>query len=56
MESRPQNPEFRINPENFHPWIFEHTKLMIKVIDKKIITILLSKLWVIWTLYSNKDF
>ena len=19
MESRPQNPEFRINPENFHP-------------------------------------
>ena len=25
MESQPQNPEFRINPENFHPcisWIF----------------------------------
>ena len=21
MESQPQNPEFRINPENFHPWI-----------------------------------
>ena len=21
MESRPQNPEFRINPENFHPCI-----------------------------------
>ena len=20
MESRPQNPEFRNNPENFHPW------------------------------------
>ena len=20
MESKPQNPEFRINPENFHPW------------------------------------
>ena len=20
MESQPQNPEFRINPENFHPW------------------------------------
>ena len=20
MESRPQNPEFRIYPENFHPW------------------------------------
>ena len=21
MESQPQNPEFRNNPENFHPWI-----------------------------------
>ena len=21
MESQPQNPEFRINPENFHPGI-----------------------------------
>ena len=21
MESQPQNPEFRINPENFHPCI-----------------------------------
>ena len=20
MESQPQNPEFRIYPENFHPW------------------------------------
>ena len=20
MESQPQNPEFRINPENFQPW------------------------------------
>ena len=20
MESQPQSPEFRINPENFHPW------------------------------------
>ena len=20
MESQPQNPEFRINPDNFHPW------------------------------------
>ena len=20
MESQPQNPEFTINPENFHPW------------------------------------
>ena len=22
MESQPQNPEFRINPENFHPWSY----------------------------------
>ena len=22
MESQPQNPEFRMNPENFHPWTF----------------------------------
>ena len=22
MESQPQNPEFRINPENFHPCFF----------------------------------
>ena len=21
MENQPQNSEFRINPENFHPWI-----------------------------------
>ena len=26
MESQPQNPESRINPENFHPWAFpDHT-------------------------------
>ena len=23
MESQPQNPEFRINPKNFHPCIFK---------------------------------
>ena len=30
MESQPQNPEFRINPENFHPCGFdsgEHTAI-----------------------------
>ena len=26
MESQPQNPEFRNNPENFHPWRFGTTK------------------------------
>ena len=27
MESQPQNPEFRIDPENFHPrdWWWTHT-------------------------------
>ena len=24
MESQPQNPEFRINPENFHPFCHLH--------------------------------
>ena len=23
MESQPQNPEIKNNPENFHPWTFE---------------------------------
>ena len=26
MESQPQNPEFRINPENFHPCIYASCK------------------------------
>ena len=25
MESQPQNTEFRINPENFHPWIMDES-------------------------------
>ena len=24
MENQPQNPEFRNNPENFHPWDTGH--------------------------------
>ena len=27
MESQPQNPEFRINPENFHPWVHNRVDL-----------------------------
>ena len=27
MESQPQNPEFRINPENFHPCMYLLSKL-----------------------------
>ena len=30
MESQPQNPEFRNNPENFHPWI--STKILFRPI------------------------
>ena len=34
MESQPQNPEFRNNPENFHPWVIKlfsySTQLSIK--------------------------
>ena len=40
MESQPQNPEFRNNPENFHPWfnpwdngIYSMTELQIKGSD-----------------------
>ena len=31
MESQPQNPEFRINPENFHPcvqYLFRDTNVL----------------------------
>ena len=27
MESQPQNPEFRNNPENFHQWVLIHMPL-----------------------------
>ena len=33
MESQPQNPEFRNNPENFHPCIL--TNLLGKLFSKK---------------------
>ena len=28
MESRPQNPEFRNNPENFHQWLMHLCNLV----------------------------
>ena len=28
MESQPQNPEFKINPENFHPCQFESSYML----------------------------
>ena len=29
MESQPQNPEFRNNPKNFHPYVYHHNNNMI---------------------------
>ena len=33
MESRPQNPEFRINPESFHPCQYEFILWMKSIMD-----------------------
>ena len=30
MESQPQNPEFRINPENFHPCITKKKLILLQ--------------------------
>ena len=27
MESRPKNPKFRNNPENFHPWLYDNLEI-----------------------------
>ena len=39
MESQPQNPEFRIDPENFHPCVQGHAQKNIfrKTIDLRIL-------------------
>ena len=29
MESQPQNPEFRINPQNFHPWTVNYPRCIV---------------------------
>ena len=34
MESQPQNPEFRINPENFHPCVVNECTLVTVMCDK----------------------
>ena len=31
MESQPQNPDIRNNPENFHPWAYGFIKDMIEI-------------------------
>ena len=43
MESQPQDPEFRNNPENFHP-CFEHPNMSI-FMEKKTFTILHPKIF-----------
>ena len=32
MESQPKSPEFRINPENFHPCWFSHVMAQILIV------------------------
>ena len=34
MEIQPQNPEFRINPDNFHPW--KHRKSCMYIVKTQI--------------------
>ena len=38
MESQPQNPEFRNNPENFHLWIIKPFKPQLNTIEHEIST------------------
>ena len=33
MESRPQNPEFRNNPENFHPLMYVRHSIMYEKVE-----------------------
>ena len=33
MESQPQNPEFRINPENFCPWRYSKSTVPIDAVN-----------------------
>ena len=38
MENQPQNPEFRNNPENLHPWIKTYFSVNLVIPIKKHIT------------------
>ena len=46
MESQPQKPEFRINPENFHPCVrvFIHISALF----------IQNLMYVVWLKYSSK--
>ena len=39
MESQPQNPEFRINPENSHPYNTHKGNLMLHPLDSATIQV-----------------
>ena len=49
MESQPLNPAFRINPENFHPYI-----ILINTLSLLLVTyIIIQKVWkTVWILIS----
>ena len=41
MESQPQNPEFRINPENFHPFSSHiSTSLRLNAVNQNVVMML----------------
>ena len=48
MESQPQNPEFKINPENFHTCTTPHYNMDLDI------TCCRSKIFLSWNLSSKK--
>ena len=51
MESQPQNPEFRINPENFHPCLYT----VLRITRTSEFFHQFNKIWrIIWTLHSTQ--
>ena len=43
MESQPQNPEFRINPENFHPWVTASLEVLCCILEQDTLLCLVLK-------------
>ena len=43
LENRPQNPEFRNNPENFHPYICQWSILIFEYVNLKLVSV--SQFW-----------
>ena len=44
MESRPQNPEFRINPKNFHPCKHIFESKVVDIFYQSVLTFVLGAL------------